>query len=137
VARHDLQLDWDEFESLTPSMFQALCRRRNIRLKHERFANALTASAVYNVNRASSDSPIMTAFDFVRDEKSSRARAERLAIKAQIAQSVGTMPTDTPREKFMEIRQRVIASLTAKGRADAEELWKEVWPTLVPIEVTA
>ena len=136
VARYDLGLGWEEFGDLTPALFTALCKRRNLRLKHERFANALTAAAVYNVNRSSSDNPIMTAFDFVRDEKSSQARAERLAIKAQIMQSVGGMPSDTPREKFMEIRARVISQLNSKGRTDGEALWAECWPTLVP-EVTA
>ena len=74
VARYDLGLSDDEFGELTPAMFQALCNRRNVRIKYERFANAQTAAAVYNVNRVKADDPIISAMDFVRDEESSRKK---------------------------------------------------------------
>jgi hypothetical protein len=110
-------------------MFQALCRRRNVRLKHERFANALTASAVYNVNRGS-DSPALSPFDFVR-EPDPQAEQTR-AIKQQIRQAIGAMPCDTPKVKLLEIRERVINSLKSQGRHDAEQIWAECWPSLTP-----
>lgn len=134
MARYDLSLSWEELQDLTPSMFGALCNRRNIRLKHERFANAQTAAAVYNVNRVSNQTPLMTAYDFVRDEAASKARAEMLAIKAGIKQAVGCAKWDTPREKFLAMRLRIIKQLEAQGRIDAKELWAECWPDLVPTE---
>jgi hypothetical protein len=119
---------------MTPGMFRALCNRRNIRLKHERFANAQTAAAVYNVGRTSAEMPMLTGFDFVRDEEASKKRSEVLAIKASIKQSVGRMPVDTPRAAFLTMRTRMIDFLTAQGRTDAKELWAECWPELVPTE---
>jgi hypothetical protein len=128
IARFDLGLRWKEFEELTPEMFTALCKRRNIRFKYERYANALTASAVYNCNRASADAPILTAFDFVKEDNPEREHTEE--IKRLIKQVVVFMPPSTTREKFLEVKDRTIASLTAQGRADAAELWHECWPTL-------
>ncbi len=68
IARYDLGLGWEEFELLTPAMFQALCKRRNIRIRYERYAHAMTASAVYNVNRANRDDRLLMPMDFVRVE---------------------------------------------------------------------
>jgi hypothetical protein len=127
-------LSWDEFADLTPSMFNALCARRNIHFKHDRFANALTAAAVYNVNRASADAPVISAFDFIRDEKDSEAKAETQKIKAVIQQVVGLLPHDTPKEKLHEVRRKTIASLKAQGRQDAEQLFDSCWPSLRPKE---
>ena len=115
-------------------MFSALCARRNIRFKHERYANAQTAAAVYNCNRASADSPMLTAFDFVRDEKEAAIRSERQNVKNIIKQVIGQMPSNTPKEKLQEVRSKCIASLTAQGRTDAEQLFNECWPSLKPTE---
>ena len=132
MARYDLGLSWEELAELTPNMFRALCERRNVRLKHDRYANAITAAAVYNVHRVGEATPMVEPFDFVRDAKSCELRAKRQEAKAKIMQAVGIMPTNTTREKFMEIRERVVAGLTAEGRTDAAELWAECWPSLVP-----
>jgi hypothetical protein len=132
VARFDLSLTWEEFADLTPGMFAALCKRRNIRLKHDRFANALTASAVYNVHRAGSDVPMVSAYDFVRDAKQSEAHEQTQLLKRQIQEAVTRMPANTTRDKFMRLRENIIAELVKLGRADAEELWAEIWPSLVP-----
>lgn len=134
VARYDLQLSWEELSDLTPSMFRSLCERRNIRFKHQRFTAGMTAAAVYNVNRTSPDAPMLSAFDFVRDEESSRKKAERDQILSTIKKVVGSMPGDTPREKLLEVRRRTIASLKSQGRQDAEELFDSCWPTLKPKE---
>lgn len=134
MARYDLGLSWTEFGDLTPSMFGALCKRRNIRLKHERFANALTASAVYNVHRSGKDDPMVTAFDFVRDAKQSEAHSQTQLLRRQIKDAVGRLPSDTPRAKCLQIRENIITELVALGRADASELWAECWPDLVPHE---
>jgi hypothetical protein len=128
IARYDLSLSWQEFEDLTPAMFQALCIRRNIRIKYDRFANAQTAAAVYNVNRGSEDAPIVTAFDFVRDVNPEREQEKR--IKHLIRTVIGQLPTGTPREKMLDIRTRTIASLLRQGREDAEELFDSCWPSL-------
>ena len=113
-------------------MFAALCKRRNVAIKYDRFANALTAAAVYNVNRSTDDSPIITAFDFIRDADSAHQREELERIKSAIRQSIGIHPAGTPREKFLEIRQRTIDLLKSQGRQDAEALFDECWPSLKP-----
>lgn len=134
VARYDLGLSWPEFEDLTPGMFWELCKRRDMARKHERFANALTASAVYNSRRTSEEQPIITAYDFIRDPESSRKREEIETLKRQIREQVTMLPVSTPRAHFMAMRERIIATLEAQGRTDAKELWAECWPSLVPTE---
>ena len=111
-------------------MFKALCTRRNIRFKYDRYLHAGTQAAIYNVNRASSDSPVLSAWDFIREPDPEREQTQ--AIKATIRQTVGQMPSNVTRDKLLEVRARVIASLTAQGRTDAEELWCECWPTITP-----
>jgi hypothetical protein len=74
-------------------MFTALCRRRNIHFKYERYANAITASAVYNCNRASADAPILTAFDFVKEVDPEREQTEK--IRRLIKEVVAHMPNST------------------------------------------
>ena len=115
-------------------MFNALCKRRNIRFKYEKLAHGITASAVYNVNRATPESPMISAFDFVRSEEASERRAERLRIIGIIKQTIGAMPSSTPREKFLKVRANIIAELKALGRDDAEAIFDECWPSLKPKE---
>ena len=132
MARYDLHLDLAEFWSLTPGMFQALCRRRNVAIKYERYANALTASAVYNSVRTNEDSPLICAFDFLRDEKES-AKLEKLREgKKFIKKVIGQLPMTTPRSKFLEVRSRAINDLTASGYETPEELFDSAWPSLKP-----
>ena len=113
-------------------MFQALCIRRNVRIRYERFANALTAASIYNVNRATDDTPVVTAFDFIREADPDREETQE--IKRLIKTVVGGIPHGSPRSKYLEVRERTIASLKAQGRADAEELFDSCWPTLKPRE---
>lgn len=134
LARYDLGLSWEEFEELTPGMFQALCKRRNIRIKYERYAHAMTTSAVYNVNRHSQDDPVITAFDFIRDERSALKKEKQRQAKQYIKQAIGGLPMTTTREKFLEVRSKVIADLTASGHKDAEQLMNACWPSLEPTE---
>jgi hypothetical protein len=135
MARFDLGLSIDEFWELTPGMFQALCKRRNISIKYDRYANALTASAIYNSNRASADDPVVTAFDFIRPEEDA-ARLDKIRKGKQYAKkAIGNLPMmTTTREKYLEARTRAIADLTASGYEDAEGLFNEVWPHLMPME---
>lgn len=122
----------EEFWDLTPGMFQALCKRRNIGIRYDRYANALTASAVYNTNRSSEESPILTAFDFIRDEEQA-ARLEKLReAKRFVKTAIGQMPMTTPRAKFIEIRRKAITDLTASGYDNAEAIFDSVWPSLKP-----
>jgi len=115
-------------------MFNALCERRNIRFKHDRYAAGMVAASVYNCARASKDAPLITAFDFVRSAEDAEARAEIDKIKALIKKVVGAMPSDTPMAKLQDVRNRTIASLKAQGRQDAEQLFSECWPSLTPKE---
>jgi hypothetical protein len=131
VARYDLGLSWEEFEELTPAMFQALCKRRNIRIKYERYAHAMTASAVYNTSRTSDEQPAIRPFDFVMTEE--QAVKKDRALKArQFCRKAMRIPPNTPLEKVLEIRAKAIVDLRNNGYADAEEIFNEVWPTLKP-----
>lgn len=129
MARYDFGLNEDEFGDLTPGEFNALCKRRNVRIKYERYANAITASAVYNCNRADSDDPLVTAFDFVRDEREAEKREKHLKAKQFVKQALA-LPFATKREKFLEVRLKVIADLIAGGYEDAEQIVDECFPSL-------
>jgi hypothetical protein len=133
MAKYDLRISIDEFWDLTPGMFQALCMRRNVSIRYDRYANALTASAVYNSVRSSEDAPVVSAFDFIRDERSARKIEQRRQAKQFIKQVIGGLPMTTTREKFLEVRSKVINDLTASGHKDAEQLMNECWP-LTPSE---
>lgn len=109
-------------------MFQALCIRRNVHIRYDRFANALTAASVYNVNRTSADSPIVSAFDFVKEPDPEREQTQQ--IRRLIKNVVGSMPVGTTREKYLEVKARTIASLLSQGRMDAEELFDSCWSSL-------
>jgi hypothetical protein len=132
IAKYDLGLSLDEFWDCTPGVFQALCKRRNIRIKYERYAHAITASAVYNVNRHSADDPVISAFDFIRDEQSAVKQEKLRQAKQYIKQAIGNLPMTTSREKLLETRLKVIEDLRASGHADAEQLFTECWPSLTP-----
>jgi hypothetical protein len=134
MARHDFGLSDEEFGELTPGEFRALCKRRNVRIRYERYAHALTASAVYNVNRHSADDPIISAFDFVRDEEASEKREHLLKAKRFVKKVIGGMPIMTPMEKLLEKRLAVIADLKASGYKDGEAIFDECFPHLKPKE---
>ena len=134
MAKFDLGLTMDEFWELTPSMFAALCKRRNIRIKYERYANALTASAVYNANRHSEESPVVMPFDYIRDEESARKLERMREGKRFIRKTIGGLPMTTTRARFLEVRLKVIADLTSSKYENAEEMFNEIWPHLKPNE---
>jgi hypothetical protein len=129
VARYDLCLSWEEFEELTPGMFSALCKRRNVQIKYDRFANAQTAAAVYNTNRSKADDPIIQPFDFIRDAESAKKK-ERLDVAKRHCRKVLNVPPKTSREKIMEIRGKAIKDLEAEGYSDAESIFDSCWPHL-------
>jgi hypothetical protein len=110
-------------------MFQALCKRRNVRIKYERLANALTASVVANVNRSNADDPVIVPFDFVRDDESAQ-RKERLNAAKRHCRKVLNVPPKTSREKIVEIRGKAIKDLEAAGYPDAEQIFDSCWPHL-------
>ena len=128
-ARYDFGLSDEEFGDLTPGEFNALCTRRNIRIRYERYANAITAAAVYNVNRRSSDDAIVSAFDFVRDEQESEKQERLLKAKKFVRQALA-LPLGTPREKFLEVRIKVVADLKASGYDNATQIVDDCFPSL-------
>jgi len=111
-------------------MFQALCKRRNVRIKYERFAGALSAAAIYNVNRGE-DYPIITAMDFVRDDEQQQ-ELERKRSMRRVLNQLGMTRGD--RKKLLKLRAKMIADLKARGNHDAEEMCRAVWPSLTPTE---
>jgi hypothetical protein len=126
-------MSWVEFEKTTPGMFRALCKRRNIRLKYERYANAETAAAVYNCARVSEEQPVLTAFDFVREPEAAAEHDRIREVKKVIMQAFSDLPA-MDRSKLLELRAKLIAKLKAKGQDDAEQLFDECWPSLKPKE---
>ena len=132
MARFDFSLTDEEFADLTPGQFKELAKRRNVRIRYERYANALTASAVYNVHRTGEDAPVVTAFDFVRDEEASAKLEKVREGKRYIKKVIGGLPMTTPRSRFIEVRRKAIADLQASGYNDPEALFDEVWPHLKP-----
>jgi hypothetical protein len=123
----------DELEELTPRMLYALCKQRNIGFKYEKYAHALTASAVYNVNRTSDDVPVVSAMDFVRDPKEQAERDRVRAVRRTIMQGIGTLPA-LSRTKILELRAKLIEKLKSHGNADAEAIFDDCWPSLKPKE---
>ena len=113
-------------------MFQALCKRRNVRIRYERYANSITAAAVLNVNRSSQDDPVVSAYDFVRDDESSQ-RKERLSqAKKFVSKIILDLPTTSPRAKYLEKRASAIHDLIQAGYSNAEEIFNGCWPNLKP-----
>ena len=109
-------------------------KRRNISIRYDRYANALTAAAVYNVNRGGTDDPVVTAFDFVRPEADA-IRLEKIREGHRYLKTViGNLPMTTPRSKFLDVRRKAIADLTASGYDDPEAMFDTVWPHLKPTE---
>jgi len=105
-----------------------------VRIRYDRYANAITASAVYNVNRHSSDDPMISAFDFVRDEESAKRKEKLREAKKYIQKVIGNMPMTTPIERLHEVRTKAISDLKASGYTNAEELFNQMWPHLKPEE---
>jgi hypothetical protein len=118
---------------MTPPEFYALGKRRSAAIRYARYANSITAAAVYNVNRANEDAPVVSAFDFIRDEASAKKLERLREAKQYIKKVIGNVPWDTPMERLQDIRLKVIADLAASGYSDAEGLFNSVWPHLIPI----
>jgi hypothetical protein len=134
VARYDFGLSWKEFEELTPKMFQALGKRRVVAQRYERYAHALTASAVYNTSRTKEDQPMLEAFDFVMTDEQAEKTERLKKARRFIRKVIGSMPIMTPMEKLVEKRLKVIEDLKADGYDNAEQLFDEAWPHLKPKE---
>lgn len=134
IARYDLRLSWEEFEEITPKMFWALCKRRNIRLKYERYAHAMTTAAVYNTLRSKADDPVVRPFDFVMDDEQTASREQRKKFWRYAQQAIAKLPMNTPRETLLEKRRLAIADLRASGCKEPETFFDEVWPHLKPRE---
>lgn len=131
MARYDFGLTWEEFADLTPKMFQALCKRRNISIKYDRYANAITASAVYNTSRAKAEDPVIHPFDFVMDEEQAEQKERNRQYRQYINKTIGAaVKAGASREKLIEIRAKAIKDLEKAGRMNAEELFDTLWPSL-------
>lgn len=133
IGRYDLGLSDDEFEECTPKMFQALCKRRNVRIKYDRFANAMTAAAIYNVNRSSENDPMVRAFDFVMTDEQAKQREQRISFTRFIKKTIGGLPLHITPEGLRKKRLNVIADLRASGCTNPEEMFDEIWPHLKPV----
>lgn len=123
----------NEFWELTPGMFWALGKRRNVKIKYERYAHGLTASMIYNANRGE-DAPAIMPFDFIRDAESARKKEALSKARRFCSRSISTMPMGTPMEKLQSVRLKAIADLKASGHNDAEEIFDSMWPHLKPKE---
>jgi hypothetical protein len=111
-----------------------LAKRRNIAIRYDRYSNALTAAAVYNVHRGSVDDAVTTAFDFVRPEDEALKLEKVREAHRHIKKVIGGLPMMTPRPKLLDVRRRAIVDLKASGYEDPEAMFNEVWPHLKPTE---
>ena len=133
MAKYDLGISSiEEFWDLTPSMFQSLCKRRNISIRYDRYAAAMVAASVYNVNRASVDDPIASAFDWIRSDESAAKREKIRKGEQKVKRRILALPMLTSRAKYLDARLNLIAELTAEGYDNPEELFDRCWPTLKP-----
>lgn len=116
-------------------MFLALCKRRNVRIRYERYASSISAAAIYNVNRHSNDDPVVKAFDFVRDDESIFKLEKLRKAKRYVKKAIGEMPwKSTSRQQYLAKRLVIISDLKADGYADAEQIFNVCWPNLTPTE---
>jgi hypothetical protein len=120
-------MNWEEFEECTPAMFRALCQRKRIRYRYERLAHAITAAAVYNVNRTK-DTPVFQPVDFVVGK--TRAQEELEEIKKIIRTAISAVPATATREMLLKTKANIIKSLNDRGRTDSEKVFDECWPSL-------
>jgi hypothetical protein len=85
--------------------------------------------------RSSEDVPIISAYDFIRDEASAAKLEKVREGKKHISMVIRNLPIfGTPRAKYLEVRREAIANMTASGYDNAEALFNQVWPNLKPTE---
>jgi hypothetical protein len=111
-----------------------LAKRRNVAIRYDRYSNALTAAAVYNVNRGSVEDATVTAFDFVRPEDEALKLEKVREGHRHIKKVIGGLPMMTPRPRLLEVRRKAIEDLKTSGYADPEAMFNSVWPHLKPTE---
>jgi hypothetical protein len=134
MARYDFRLSWAEFEEITPGEFHELAKRRNVAIRYERYASALTAAAVYNVHRGSVDDQVVAAYDFVRPEAEAIKLEKVREGKRHINKVICGLPMTTTRAKLLDVRRKAIIDLKASGYQDPEAMFNECWPHLKPTE---
>jgi hypothetical protein len=115
-------------------MLYELGRRRNIRIRLDRYANAQTAAAVYNTLRKKDEDPVATGMDFVRTPEQQAKRDRMLEAKGFIRSAIMGVPRMAPRGAYLKARKNVIGKLLSAGHADAERLFDEMCPHLRPTE---
>jgi hypothetical protein len=111
-------------------MFRALCKRRHVGIRYERYAHAITASVVANVHRTRDEDLIISPFDFVRDEESNQKLERKRKAKAFVNKIIKGLPITATRETLLDKRARAIADLQADGYVDAESIFDELFPHL-------
>jgi len=134
MARYDFGLSEKDFWEITPKMFLALGKRRVIGQRYERYAHALTASAVYNTSRTKQDDPMVEPFDFVMTDEQSDAKARKARFTVFVKKAIGSMPMSTSMEKLLEVRSKVIKDLGVAGCEEPEKFFDSIWPHLKPKE---
>jgi hypothetical protein len=126
MAKYDFGLSWEEFCDCTPRIFWALFNRYHVSVRHLRYANALTASAVYNTSRTKKDDPVIEAFEFVATSEETEKRTNRKRYIEYVNKSLSMWATSP--EKFAEKRPLVIADLEFSGCDYAEQLVDRMFP---------
>jgi hypothetical protein len=117
-------MTWEEFGEMTPSMFQALHKRRHEDFKRLCYTAGIPASMVYNVNRGEDSNPI-SPFEFVPR----RPLTARERVIHNIKSEFAMVKPGTPVEFLEKKRQRTIEHLIKAGHADAEQLFREAFPS--------
>ena len=117
---------------MTLAQLEALEERREFKIRHQRFNAGLIASAIFNANRVSTDSPALSAFDFIAGFQLDPEEEERDKLRRSIKHSIALTMIDLSRNKtpdeVKELKAKVLANLRKSGVEDAEELFNEVFP---------
>lgn len=76
MARHDLKLTDEEFYSLTPRQFDALCKRHRMAQELTEYFFAQVSSTVMNTGFRSTDKPTSPA-DFMPSQRNKKQTPQR------------------------------------------------------------
>lgn len=116
---------------MTLAQLEALEERRAIEIRHARFNAALITSAILNAHKAA-DTRFISPFDFMPGfERDPEAQDEkRESIKAGIAVAFNRLPNKTTLAELQDLKGKMIERMKEQGRADAAEIFAEVFPNL-------
>jgi len=116
----------EEFGLLTPGMYFALMKRRNVEFKHQCFQSGTMAAMIANMSQRVS-SKVWTPWDFVPDEKRNEEREKLKRLIMTMFSFNADKAIQNPM-KDEDLIKKTIAKLEAQGYRDAAEIFDELFP---------